>query len=69
MTDLPSPSTLAATALIDSDHADVIAFALQHAQGANDRERAVALSIKAVAASVEGEGRSVMSPMLSLIHI
>jgi hypothetical protein len=27
MTDLPSPATLAATALIDSDHPDVIALA------------------------------------------
>ena len=43
MTDLPSPATLAATALIDSDHPDVIAFAQQHAQGADERERAVAL--------------------------
>ena len=43
MTDLPSPATLAATALIDSDHPDVIALARQHAQGATDRERAVSL--------------------------
>lgn len=42
-TDLPSPATLAATAQIDSDHPAVIAFARQHAQGRNDRERAVAL--------------------------
>ncbi len=34
---------LAATALIDSDHPDVIAFARQHEQGQNDRERAVSL--------------------------
>ena len=43
MTDLPSPATLAATALIDSDHPDVIALARQNAQGATDRERAVSL--------------------------
>ena len=43
MIDLPSPATLAATALIDSSHPDVLAFAREHAQGANDRERAVAL--------------------------
>jgi transglutaminase-like putative cysteine protease len=43
MTDLPSPATLAATALIDSDHPEVIALAHQHAQGATDRERAVSL--------------------------
>ena len=34
---------LAATALIDSDHPDVRAFAARHAQGADARERAVAL--------------------------
>ncbi len=39
----PHPATLAATPLIDSDHADVIAFAQQHAQGADERERAVSL--------------------------
>ena len=39
----PTPASLAATALIDSDHPGVIAFAQQHAQGADDRERAVAL--------------------------
>lgn len=44
MTDQPTPAALAATALIDSDHPGVIAFAQQHAQGANDRERAVALT-------------------------
>ena len=43
MTDLPSPATLTATALIDSDHPDVIAFARQHAQGTHERERAVSL--------------------------
>lgn len=35
--------TLRPTALIDSDHPAVLAFAARHAQGADDRERAVAL--------------------------
>jgi len=39
----PSPATLAPTALIDSDHPDVMAFAREHAQGSDDRERAVSL--------------------------
>jgi transglutaminase-like putative cysteine protease len=39
----PTPAALAATALIDSDHPAVVAFAQQHAHGADDRERAVAL--------------------------
>ena len=39
----PSACTPAATALIDSDHPAVIAFAAAHAVGADDRERAVAL--------------------------
>lgn len=39
----PSPATLAPTALIDSDHPDVLAFARAHAQGGDERERAVAL--------------------------
>lgn len=39
----PSPATLAATALIDSDHPAVIAFAQAHGPGGDDRERAVAL--------------------------
>ena len=39
----PSPNTLAATELIDSDHPAVIAFARRHAIGADQRERAVAL--------------------------
>ncbi|MBI3368293.1 MAG: transglutaminase family protein [Burkholderiales bacterium] len=39
----PSPSTLTPTALVDSDHPAVVAFANTHAQGADDRERAVAL--------------------------
>ena len=43
--DPPSPDAacLAPTALLDSDHPDVIAFARQHARGGGDRERAVAL--------------------------
>jgi len=36
-------SLLAATRWIDSDHPDVRAFALQHAQGDDDHQRAVAL--------------------------
>jgi transglutaminase-like putative cysteine protease len=36
---------LAATPLIDSDHPDVIAFARQHGQGSDARERAVALNL------------------------
>jgi transglutaminase-like putative cysteine protease len=39
----PTPATLAATALIDADHPAVQAYAAQHAVGADDRERAVAL--------------------------
>ena len=39
----PSPASLAPTALIDNDHAEVIAFAQRHAAGKDDRERAVAL--------------------------
>lgn len=42
-TDSPGPATLAPTALIDSDHPAVADFAREHARGANDRERAVAL--------------------------
>ena len=38
-----TPSTLCATALVDSDHPDVAAFSSAHARGADDRERAVAL--------------------------
>lgn len=41
--DQPSPATLAPTALIDSDAPSIRAFAAEHAHGANDRERAVAL--------------------------
>jgi transglutaminase-like putative cysteine protease len=43
MSCLPTPATLAATALLDSDHPAVADFARRHAQGADDRERAVAL--------------------------
>jgi transglutaminase-like putative cysteine protease len=39
----PNEATLAPTALIDSDHPGVIAFAARHGQGTDDRERAVAL--------------------------
>ena len=41
----PDAATLAPTALIDSDHPAVAAFARQHATGADDRERAVALTL------------------------
>lgn len=41
--DQPTPAALRATALIDSDAPTVQAFAAEHAHGANDRERAVAL--------------------------
>ena len=41
----PDAATLAPTALIDSNHPAVIAFARQHAVGADDRERAVALTL------------------------
>jgi len=37
------PATLSPTALIDSDHPAVAAFAGRHGRGASDRERAVAL--------------------------
>ena len=43
MTDHPTPSTLQATAFIDSDTPSIVAFATRHAQGADDRTRAVAL--------------------------
>ena len=36
---------LAATAILDSDHPAVVAFAQRHAVGADDRERAVALNL------------------------
>ena len=41
--DRPAPATLSATETIDSDHPAVQAFAREHALGADDRERAVAL--------------------------
>jgi len=40
---LPSAATLAPTPLIDSAHPAVAAFAAEHARGADNRERAVAL--------------------------
>jgi len=43
MHDLPGPETLRATALINSDHPEVVAFARAHDPGGSDRERAVAL--------------------------
>ena len=43
MTSTPTPAHLRATALIDSDAPSIQAFAAQHARGATDRERAVAL--------------------------
>ena len=42
-TETPDPQTLQPTTMIDSDHPAVQAFALAHATGANNRERAVAL--------------------------
>ena len=39
----PGPATLSPTAAIDSEHPAVMSFACQHAQGADQRERAVAL--------------------------
>ena len=39
----PHPDTLSPTALVDSDHPAVQAFAREHASGSTDRERAVAL--------------------------
>ena len=41
----PTAAALAPTALIDSDHPAIQAFAAEHAQGATDRERAVALNL------------------------
>lgn len=43
----PTPASLTPTALIDSDHPAVVAFARQHDQGADDRERAVSLFLAA----------------------
>ena len=45
MSDTPTPAHLAATDAIDSDHPAVRAYAAQHAVGADDRERAVALAL------------------------
>jgi transglutaminase-like putative cysteine protease len=39
----PDPKTLQPAAMVDSDHPEVIAFAREHARGADDRERAVSL--------------------------
>ncbi len=39
----PTPATLAPAPLIDSDHPAVVAFAREHAVGADERARAVAL--------------------------
>ncbi|MET4577160.1 transglutaminase-like domain-containing protein [Ottowia thiooxydans] len=44
MQDTPTPAHLAATQAIDADHALVAEFAREHARGATDRERAVALT-------------------------
>jgi transglutaminase-like putative cysteine protease len=41
----PTAASLAPTALIDSDHPAVVAFAEAHAVGRDDRERAVALTL------------------------
>ena len=43
MHDLPGPESLRATALIDSGHPDVVAFARAHDPVGSDRDRAVAL--------------------------
>ena len=39
----PTAAALCATALIDSDHPAVQAFAAEHARGATERDRAVSL--------------------------
>ena len=41
----PSPASLAPTALINSDHPAVLAFARQHATGSSPRAQAVALAL------------------------
>jgi transglutaminase-like putative cysteine protease len=41
--DAPTPATLAAADMVDADHPAVVDFARQHARGADDRARAVAL--------------------------
>lgn len=43
--DSPLPEHLQPTAAIDSDHPAVMAFAREHAQGHDERERAVALNL------------------------
>ena len=43
-TDRPTDAHLAPTEAIDSTHPDVIAFTRTHDRGANERERAVALT-------------------------
>jgi hypothetical protein len=43
----PDAGSLAAAPLIDSDHTAVRALALAHAQGGDDRQRAVALCLAA----------------------
>ena len=43
--DTPTPAHLAPTALLDSDHPAVAAFAREHARGSDVRERAVALTL------------------------
>ena len=45
MDDQPTPAHLAATDALDSGHPAVRAFALEHARGTNDTERAVALNL------------------------
>jgi transglutaminase-like putative cysteine protease len=39
----PDPNSLQPAAMVDSDHPEVVAFAREHARGADDRERAVSL--------------------------
>ena len=39
----PSPQSLQPASMVDSDHPAVVAFAREHARGADERERAVAL--------------------------
>jgi transglutaminase-like putative cysteine protease len=43
MNDLPNKQTICATALVDSDHQDIVAFARTHAQGSSDRDCAISL--------------------------
>lgn len=44
MQDTPTPAHLAATQAIDANHRLVVEFSREHARGATDRERAVALT-------------------------